>query len=54
MFRVIEIMTATMGRESISVGKKLEIVVQANGTGNVKGTAEVYEVQTKQVRCWRA
>ena len=43
-----------MKQKSISVVKKLEIVQKANGTGNIKDPAEVYEVQPKTVRFWRA
>ena len=50
ILRVIEIMTAAMGRKSNYVAKKLEIVQKSNETGNVKGTAEVCEVQTWQAR----
>ena len=33
---MMEIESSTMGRKSISVAKKLEIVQKANETGNVK------------------
>ena len=38
------------GARSISVAKKLEIFNKGNETRNIKGTAEVYEVQTEHVR----
>ena len=41
-------MTTTMGWKSIFVAKKIEILQKANETGNVNGTAEVYEVQPKK------
>ena len=53
IFCIMEIESSTMGRKSISVAKKLEIIQKANETGNVKGTAEAYKVQPKQVRYWR-
>lgn len=42
-----------MERKSISVAK-LEIVQKWNETENVKGTAEAFEIQSKQVHYWRA
>ena len=54
IFRIIEIITETVGRNSISIVKKLDNVEKANETGNAKGPAEVYEVQPKKVRYWKA
>ena len=42
-----------MGRNYLSVSKKLDIVSAAELSGNVLGTAQVNSVQPNQIRQWR-
>ena len=48
----MKIILTTIGWKSVYVAKELGIAKKVNESWNINGTAEVCEVQPKQVRCW--